>query len=186
MNGGYIIKTIPTFQRETGGDLRHVIEEVATMNEPIIVSNGDVITDLKMDEMIAYHQRARETMDVAATLFLFEVPQQDVSRMGIARIREERGITLVDEFVEKPKLEEAPSRLANAGFYIFELSEIFDRIPKERHRMEKTLLPELAKEGKLAAYVGKPTFWMDIGTKEAYEKANTLAHQNVIMAPPMF
>lgn len=185
LNVGFKIKTIPTFQLETGGDLKHVLEEVATMNETIIVTNGDVITDINVSEMVKYHEKAKETMDIAATIFLFEVPKEDVSRLGIAKLREEKGVTLVEDFVEKPKTEEAPSRYANAGFYIFELSEIFHRIPKERHRIEKSLLPELAKEGKLAAYIGKPKFWIDIGTKESYELANKMAHENMIIPPPM-
>jgi NDP-sugar pyrophosphorylase family protein len=185
LEADYKIKTIPTFQRETGGDLGHVLEEVATRNEPIVVCNGDVITDVKVSEMVEYHKRARETLGVSATIFLFEVPQQDVSRLGIAKLKQDGRFNLVEEFVEKPKIEEAPSRYANAGFYIFELSDVFHRIPKDRHRMEKTLLPELAKEGKLAAYIGKPTFWMDIGTKESYELANKMAHENTIIPPPM-
>lgn len=184
INTPYKIKTVPTFQRETGGDLRHVLEEAATMNEPIIVTNGDVITDIKVSEMVEYHEKVKETLDIAATMFLFEVPEQDISRLGIAKLRQEKGFTLVEDFIEKPKTEEAPSRYANAGFYIFELAEVFHKIPKERHKIEKTLLPELAKEGKLAAFLGKPKFWIDIGTNESYELANKLAHENVIIPPP--
>ena len=79
----------------------------------------------------------------------------------------------------------APSRLANAGYYILELDETYVDLPKERVKVENSLFPLLAKKGELAAFVAKLPFWIDIGTLEAYEEANKLAHENLIIPPPL-
>lgn len=178
------IRTIPTFQRETGGDLRHVLEELNITSGPLLVAYGDILTQIDLKEMYEYHRKCREVLGISATVLLFEVPEKDVSRFGIARLRKEGEFNLIEEFVEKPPLEKAPSRYANAGYYILELDDVFELIPKEKIKMEDAVFPKLAKERKLAAFIKELPFWIDIGTKDAYELANKLAYENLIIPPP--
>lgn len=52
-----------------------------------------------------------------------EVPAQDTSRYGVLRVTGERGpLVAADSVVEKPRPEEAPSRLAIIGRYILQAS----------------------------------------------------------------
>jgi len=179
------IKTIPTFQMETGGDLTHVLDELGISEGRILVAYGDILTRVDLSQMADYHERCREKLGISATVMLFEVPEKDVSRFGIARVVEREGFNLIEEFVEKPKLEEAPSRLANAGYYILEIDDIRDMLPRKRIKVEQSIFPKLAKEGRLAGFITKLPFWIDIGTKESYELANKLAYENLIIPPPV-
>jgi len=183
MNYGCKIRTIPTPQRETGGDLKYVLEEIGLKKGELIVAYGDNLTVVDIKKMIEYHRKCRKTLGTAATVLLFEVPEKDVNRFGIAKIQEKSGFNLIEKFVEKPRLKEAPSRFANAGYYILDLEEVFDILPMEKVKMENSVFPKLAKEGKLAGFIAKLPFWMDIGTVEAYEEASRLAHENLIIPP---
>lgn len=179
------IRTVPTPQRETGGDLKHVLEEINYKKGSVLVAYGDNLTRFDFKDMLEYHKECKNKLGVSATVLLFEVPERDVNRFGIAKIKKEKGFDLIESFIEKPELKDAPSRLANAGYYILELDDVFDILSKDKIKVENSVFPLLAKQGKLAAFVTKLPFWIDIGTVEAYEEANKLAHDNLIIPPPV-
>lgn len=180
---GCKIKTVPTPQRETAGDLRYIFEETSQRKGTVIVAYGDNLTEINLKEALDYHRRCKTKLGTACTMVLFEVPQQDAGRFGIAEIKNAGGFSLIESFVEKPAHSE--SRLANAGYYFIELDEVYDMLPKERIKVEHSLFPALAREGRLAGFVSRIPFWIDIGTIEAYEEANRLAHDNLIIPPSM-
>jgi len=63
-----------------------------------------------------------------SVIALEQVPDHKVSRYGIAGGKEhEGGVIEIDQLIEKPSLDEAPSNLAIAGRYVFR-PEIFDYI----------------------------------------------------------
>jgi mannose-1-phosphate guanylyltransferase len=179
------VRTVPTPQRETAGDLFHVIQEMNVRDGQLLVAYGDNFTRLELPRMVEYHNLCRQRLGTAATVLLFEVPERDVGRFGIAKLRKSGGLDLIESFIEKPKPGEAPSRLANAGYYIFELSDVLPVLPKESIKVEHSVFPELARQGRLAGCIMKPPFWIDIGTLEAYEEANKMAHEGMIIPPPI-
>ncbi|HLC62024.1 MAG TPA: sugar phosphate nucleotidyltransferase [Candidatus Nanoarchaeia archaeon] len=124
-----------------------------------IVSNGDELKNINIPRMFRLHKRK----DALATIALTTV--EDPSHYGVARLDGSRII----EFVEKPKKEEAPSNLINAGFYIME-PEVIDMIPNGFSMLEKDVFPKLAKLGRLRGFpfAGQ---WFDIGTIERYKLA---------------
>ena len=124
-----------------------------------IVSNGDELKNINIPRMFRLHKRK----DALATIALTTV--EDPSHYGVARLDGSRII----EFVEKPKKEEAPSNLINAGFYIME-PEVIDMIPDGFSMLEKDVFPKLAKLGRLRGFpfAGQ---WFDIGTIERYKLA---------------
>ena len=124
-----------------------------------IVSNGDELKNINIPRMFRLHKRK----DALATLALTTV--EDPSHYGVARLDGSRII----EFVEKPKKEDAPSNLINAGFYIME-PEVIDMIPDGFSMLEKDVFPKLAKLGRLRGFpfAGQ---WFDIGTIERYKLA---------------
>lgn len=179
------VRTVPTPQRETAGDLFHVIQDMNIRDGQVVVAYGDNLTKLDLPRMVEYHNNCREKLGTAATVLLFEVPERDVSRFGIARLKKAEGFDLVESFIEKPGPGEAPSRLANAGYYILELSEVLPILPRESIKVEHSVFPELARQDKLAGCIMKLPFWIDIGTLEAYEEANKMAHEGMIIPPPL-
>jgi mannose-1-phosphate guanylyltransferase len=181
---GIKIKTIPTPMRETGGDLRFILEEENIRKGTVIVVYGDNLTSFNMDELLAYHKKCMDELGTYATVLLFEAPEKELHRFGIAKLKKKAGLDLVDYFIEKPDLRQAPSRLANSGYYILEVEHIFDKLPVTKAKVEHSLFPSLAAGEKLAGFVTKLPFWIDISTLEAYNLANQMAHNNLILAPP--
>ena len=129
------------------------------LKESFIVSNGDELKSINIPRMFRLHRRK----NALGTLALTTV--DDPSHYGVARLDGSR----IVEFVEKPKREEAPSNLINAGFYILE-PEIIDMIPNGFSMLEKDVFPKLAKMGRLRGFpfAGQ---WFDIGTVERYKLA---------------
>ncbi len=178
------IRTIPTLQRETGGDLKYILEE-SGIKGSVLVAYGDNLTLFDLDKMIDYHNRCKEKLGTVCTVLLFEAPESELHRFGIAKLKKVEGFDLIEEFVEKPDLEKATSRFASGGYYIIEIEDVIDRLPKEKKKVEHSLFPALAKEGKLAAFVSKLPYWIDISTMESYDMANKMAHDNLILPPPL-
>ena len=129
------------------------------LKESFIVSNGDELKSINIPRMFRLHRRK----NALGTLALTTV--DDPSHYGVARLDGSR----IVEFVEKPKKEEAPSNLINAGFYILE-PEVIDMIPEGFSMLEKDVFPKLAKMGRLRGFpfAGQ---WFDIGTVERYKLA---------------
>ena len=70
-----------------------------------------------------------ESSGASATIAVWEVPLEETSRYGVVRPAEDRagGVFAIDDIVEKPAAEEAPSRLAVAARYVF-TPRIFEAI----------------------------------------------------------
>lgn len=162
------VHVVNVLGRETGGDLKDTAYEANIgKDETFLVCFGDNITQINIDNMTKYHHSHKALVTVA----LFPVPEQDVTRMGIADVD---GGGYIRTFVEKPKtLAEAPSNLANAGYYVMH-SDMLNLIPYGKTKMESALIPELARRGQVAGFRYDPPFWLDVGTLESLLTANAL------------
>jgi mannose-1-phosphate guanylyltransferase len=128
-----------------------------------VVLNGDVLTDLDIADLIAFHRDA----GAEATIHLH--PVDDPSRFGVVPT-DEAGRVI--EFVEKPEPGTAPTNLINAGAYVLEPS-VLDRIPEGRKvSIERETFPAIAAEGRLYATSGS-TYWIDVGVPAQYLQAQT-------------
>jgi len=129
------------------------------LKESFIVSNGDELKNINIPRMFRLHRRK----DALATLALTTV--DDPSQYGVAKLDGSR----IMEFIEKPKKEDAPSNLINAGFYIME-PQVIDMIPEGFSMLEKDVFPKLARMNRLRGFpfAGQ---WFDIGTIERYKLA---------------
>ncbi len=128
------------------------------IDDSLIVLNGDIILD---DEIIHEIIKKYNYLTPDTLMLLTEV--EDPSAFGVVEI--ENGN--IKSIVEKPKREEAPSNLVNAGIYIFN-KDIFDKINKteisERGEYEITDSVTLQiREGK--SVIGHKTSkdWIDVG-----------------------
>ena len=94
--------------------------------EPFVVCLGDVI--IKDEENVIKKMMGVYKRFSKSVIAVFEVKEKDVSKYGIIDGRHiEKDIYIVDNLVEKPKPEEAPSRLAILGRYIF-TPKIFEKL----------------------------------------------------------
>lgn len=128
------------------------------IDDSIIVLNGDIILD---DEIIHEIIKKYNYLTPDTLMLLTEV--EDPSAFGVVEI--ENGN--IKSIVEKPKREEAPSNLVNAGIYIFN-KDIFDKIRKteisERGEYEITDSVSLQiKDNKTVIGHKTSKDWIDIG-----------------------
>lgn len=95
-------------------------------NSPFAVLLGDEIVVSQMGEPCTVAQLSKLYDETnSTTVSVMEVPDSDVSKYGIADVTQLRdGYFRVKGFVEKPKLDKAPSRWALPGRYVFS-PEIF-------------------------------------------------------------
>jgi NDP-sugar pyrophosphorylase family protein len=141
----------------TGGPLRLAKN---LLKDTFIMVNGDNLLNIDLYKMCQFHAEARATATIALTTV------DDPSSYGVAVLEGNR----IVRFVEKPRKEDAPSRLINTGLYILE-PKIIDLVPSSgSSSIEKDVFPKIAERGELYGYVFSGQ-WFDTGTPERYEKA---------------
>lgn len=122
-----LINPIYVRQKEQLG-LGHAVltAEPAVGNEPFVVALGDIIIEneeQELQKMLKLFRRFGKSI-----VALMEVPEEEVSKYGIAKVKEiEKNIFVIEDLVEKPSPEEAPSNLAIVGRYAF-TPTIFEKL----------------------------------------------------------
>jgi len=146
---------------DTAGAVRFAAAQ-ADVEETFVVVNGDVLTDLDLDALVAFHR----AHGAEGTIRLY--PVDDPSRFGVVTTDPDGRVL---EFIEKPPADAAPTNLINAGTYVFEPS-FLERVPLgERVSIERVTFPAMAADGRLFA-MAEPSYWLDTGTPDAYLQAN--------------
>ncbi len=118
-----------TRQRQTLG-LGHAVLCARSFvgREPFVVALGDSIIGLHAQSDVVKRMTACFTERRAAAVIAFEeVPRDEVRRYGIAKPADEGEIFGIEDLIEKPSVEEAPSTLAIAARYVL-APEIFDAL----------------------------------------------------------
>jgi NDP-sugar pyrophosphorylase family protein len=133
------------------------------IRDTTVVFNGDVLTDIDLNEVIALH-RERQAV---ATIVLTPVPNP--TAYGLVETGKDGR---VHRFLEKPKPEEVTCDTINAGIYILE-PRVLDYVPEgEPFMFEYGVFPKLLeKEEPFYAYIWRG-YWRDIGTSASYLQAN--------------
>jgi len=140
----------------TAGPLRMIKEK---LNGTFVLMNADELKDINLAKMFQAHLENGGKATIALTTV------EDPSAYGVAMMDGNK----IVRFVEKPKKDEAPSKLINAGLYLLE-PEIISLIPEGYAMMEFDVFPKLAKDSLLFGYPFSGQ-WFDIGTPERLQKA---------------
>jgi UTP--glucose-1-phosphate uridylyltransferase len=94
--------------------------------EPFVVALGDSIIGLHAQSDVVKRMTACFTERQAAAVIAFEnVPRDEVRRYGIAKPADDGEVFEIEDLVEKPSVEDAPSTLAIAARYVLSPA-IFD------------------------------------------------------------
>ena len=142
---------------DTAGAIRFAAED-AGIEETFLVLNGDVLTDLAVDELVLFHRASGAEATVSLT------PVDDPSRYGVVPTDADGRVT---GFIEKPPADEAPCNWINAGTYVLEPS-VLQRIPPGRRvSVEREVFPAMADSGTLFGFRSE-CYWVDTGTPETY------------------
>jgi mannose-1-phosphate guanylyltransferase/phosphomannomutase len=144
----------------TAGSVRNARDE---LTERFLVISGDVLTDIDLTSVIAFHDKNQ----ALATIALCSV--EDPLEFGIVITREDGSI---ERFLEKPGWGQVFSDTINTGIYVLE-PEIFDLIPEGQVvDFSGEVFPAALERGDpLFGYVADG-YWEDVGTSAAYLKAH--------------
>lgn len=134
----------------------------AGLDEPFVVVNGDVITDLDIASLVEFHQEHAAEATIALT------PVEDPSAFGVVPT-DERG--RVSAFIEKPPRDQAPTNLINAGTYVLDPSVLELIAPNVKVSIEREIFPALVGRQTLYA-MASDAAWIDAGTPESYRRIN--------------
>lgn len=152
---GYAVEPEPL---GTGGAIAFAARE---FSETFVAANGDVLTDLDLSALVAFHRSRGARMTIA----LHAV--DDPSRYGVVATAADGEVTA---FLEKPAPGTTDVRTINAGTYVVE-PDVLDLIPPGRAvSVEYDVFPRLVGAGLYA--LADPGRWRDIGTPESYLAAN--------------
>ena len=142
---------------DTAGAVRFAALD-AGIDDRFIVVNGDVLTDVDVSAIWAFHDKQGAEGTISLT------PVEDPSRYGVVPIDADGR---VEAFIEKPPADEAPSKWINAGTYVLEPS-VLARIPDGRKvSIERETFPAMVADGTLYA-LHSDEYWVDSGTPATY------------------
>jgi dTDP-glucose pyrophosphorylase/CBS domain-containing protein len=125
-------------------------------HQPLLVINGDILTQVDFRAMLAFHQEQLAEMTIAVCRYDMQVPFGVVECDG----------PFVRQLKEKPQM----GVLVNAGIYLLEPS-VYDLIPNGTNFDMTDLIQWLLDKGR--AVVSFPIFeyWLDIGQHGDYVRA---------------
>jgi len=167
------IKYQPNIEDCGSGDSARINLDYYDVREMLFAVQGDNIFDVNLDDFMDFHRSKGALLSIG----LMEV--EDITGFGVADLDKEMRIS---RFVEKPKKEEAPSRLVNTGLYMFsrEIRDILAedgirRILQEKKRLDfgYDVIPYLIETGRPVYGFVLKGCWYDVGTPERYLDAMT-------------
>ncbi|MGA5198957.1 sugar phosphate nucleotidyltransferase [Streptomyces exfoliatus] len=149
----------------TGGAIRNVASRLHSgPDDPVLIFNGDILTGLDIGALVATHSSSGA--DVSLHLTRVEDPRA----FGLVPTD---GTGRVTAFLEKPQTpEEIVTDQINAGAYVFRRS-VIDRIPAGRPvSVERETFPELLSSGAHLQGMVDSTYWLDLGTPQAFVRGS--------------
>lgn len=151
------------FPLGTGGAIKNA--EKFFGQEPVIILNGDILTDINLTELIKFHK----TKNAVLTITLVRV--KDPTIYGLVETDSNNKIL---QFLEKPSWDEVTCNTINAGIYVFN-PELLQYIPPGiNYSVERGLFPLLVEKKKpVYGYIPTNCYWLDIGTVEKYLQAHS-------------
>ena len=141
----------------TVGALAHID---GLSDEPFLVMNGDVLTDLDYAAMLADHVER----GAAATIAVIHRTVQ-VS-LGMMRFDDPADADRVTDYIEKPRYDYE----ASMGVYCFSPRVLEHLVPGERLDFPD-LVHRLMKAGEIVSAWRPDAYWLDIGRHDDYEQA---------------
>jgi len=145
-------------------------------DEPFIAIWGD-------EFIYAHPPRAKQCIEVFAkygdpVISAIRVPTKSVHRYGIVdAVKVEKNIFQIKKFVEKPKVEEAPSNLAAHGCYVLtpDIFEILEHLPLGKDN--ELWLPDAIKE----LMKRRPVYACEVTGAKYYDTGNKLEYLKTVV-----
>ncbi|MFM1826337.1 MAG: hypothetical protein RLZZ37_972 [Actinomycetota bacterium] len=153
-------------QLGTGGGIRNASQFLTCGPEdPVVIFNGDVLTGVDIENVLKIWKE--KEADVALYLTRVKNPKA----YGLVPTDKEGNVLA---FLEKPeKDEDIITDQINAGMYVFK-RKIIDTIPIEKVvSVEREVFPNLLKNNYKVIGVVDESYWLDLGTPQAFIKGSS-------------
>lgn len=127
------------------------------IDQPLLVMNGDLLTNVNFEHLLNYHQLAKSKATMCVREYQLQVPYGVVHTNGAT----------ISEIREKP----TQKFFVNAGIYVLE-PEILQRIPQKTYFDMPELYQQLLDDREKVCSFPIKDYWMDIGQPNDFEQAN--------------
>lgn len=128
------------------------------LNETFIVTNGDVLTTLDLQELVKFHREQGAVATIAA--------HQRQSRIDLGVIQKDGGYR-IKEYIEKPTYE----FLVSMGIYVFEPA-VLAYIARDEYLDFPNLVNKLLAAGERVVAYPFDGYWEDLGRPDDYQRAS--------------
>lgn len=129
------------------------------LTDTFLVANGDILTLLDINQLIAFHKEQKAVCTIASH------KRTHVINLGV--IEHTAGTYRVDGYVEKPTM----NYLVSMGMYVFE-PKVLDFIPKGEYFDFPKLVNALLEAGEPLMCFPYDGYWRDLGNQDDYLAAN--------------
>jgi NDP-sugar pyrophosphorylase family protein len=146
---------------ETGGGIKNIADFIG--HDSVLVYNGDILTNLRIDKLITGHTASNNTATLA------------VRNDGPERHLAIEGRKIIDI---RRKLNQADGTHQFTGIYCID-PEILDLIPAAEKISIIPAFLELIEEGTLGAYQADAGHWLDLGNREGYLSTHGIGGEQV-------
>lgn len=138
----------------TAGAIGLLPEELPDV--PLIVMNGDILTQIDFARLLAYHNEQQAIATLCVRQYEFQIPY------GVVTLDQQQVIGIE----EKP----LQSCLTNAGIYVLDHS-LIDVIAEQKKLDMPTLLNQQVAKGEHVAIFPIQDYWLDIGREADFLRA---------------
>lgn len=150
------LRESPDRPQGTAGSLSLIEADDEAMARPLLLMNGDLVTDFSVSDLLESHEASGAVATIALGEYRHRIPY------GVARLTGDR----LAELVEKP----IESWAVNAGIYVLDPS-LLRRIPEAREYHVTELLGDCLRRGEPVNAWQLLSDWQDIGRPTEFERA---------------
>lgn len=140
----------------TAGSLSLIPPEDAALNAPLLVMNGDLVTDFSAAELLASHEESSAVATMALGAYDHRIP------FGVARVEDGHLAGLVEKPVE--------SWPVNAGIYVIDPA-LVARIPRDTEYHVTQLLDDCLARNERVNTWQFSSDWQDVGRPSELQQA---------------
>jgi NDP-sugar pyrophosphorylase family protein len=131
-------------------------------NMPFIVMNGDLLTNARFDSLLDFHMSNHGEATISVKEYDFQVPY------GVLKLQEGQVLSIEEKPVQK--------FFVSAGIYVLNPS-LINHIDKSEYLDITDLFEKLIVENKPIMAFPIREYWLDIGKREEFDRANDEYHK---------
>jgi dTDP-glucose pyrophosphorylase len=144
----------------TGGPLANVVNVVANLKHPVLVMNGDLVTQFDVHSMLQHHSESKSMITIGAVTYSHEIP------FGVIQTTQKGKVSHV---LEKPTLTE----IVSGGIYVVS-PELFHTIPEGKFLAITDLINSVVATGARVSSWMLDDGWLDVGEPKDLARAHGL------------